>query len=72
MLRIRFCLVLDTIYNGNKVVHFLLYEIAWILMVHYFEIQEFKGHYTRLIRFDLNLNNYELQNSEWVDEGKSL
>lgn len=41
-------------------------------MAHYFEIQELKCHYTRFIRFELNLNNYELQNCEWVDEGKSL
>lgn len=41
-------------------------------MAHYFEIQELKGHYIRFIRFYLGLNNYEFQDREWVDEGKSL
>lgn len=74
MLRVRFCFVLSgTIYNGNRWFNFFNIKLQRkILMTHYFEIQELKCHYTRFIRFELNLNNYELQNCEWVDEGKSL
>lgn len=75
MVRIRFGLVLFLMVQFTMVIRwfiFFSYKITWILMVYYFEIQELKGHYIRSIRFYLGLNNYEFQNCEWVDEGKSL